>query len=68
MSKECVWLNGGEGMAIRRLYATRIQLYLSYTFREKIRENHLSVREKSGNYQGISFLDFCGHPVLSLLL
>jgi len=20
------------------------------------------IREKSGNYQGISFLDFCGHP------
>ena len=22
------------------------------------------IREKSGNYQGISFLDFCGHPVI----
>ena len=26
------------------------------------------IREKSGNYQGISFLDFCGHPVLQCLL
>ena len=26
------------------------------------------IREKSGNYQGISFLDFCGHPDLSCLL
>jgi len=37
---------------------------LLYT-RKKIREN-IFIREKSGNYQGISFLDFCGHPVYNL--
>jgi len=30
---------------------------------KKNQGKYFFIREKSGNYQGILFLDFCGHPV-----
>jgi len=44
-----------------RLEFIRIQLYLC-CIHEKKSGKIFFIREKSGNYQGISFLDFCGHP------
>jgi len=31
-------------------------------YMKKNQGKYFFIREKSGNYQGISFLDFCGHP------
>jgi len=44
-----------------RLEFIRIQLYLC-CIHEKKSGKIFFIREKLGNYQGISFLDFCGHP------
>ena len=49
-------------MAIRgswRPYAYNC-IFVVYT--KKNQGKYFFIREKSGNYQGISFLDFCGHP------
>jgi len=35
-------------------------IFVVYT--KKNQGKYVFIREKSGNYQGISFLDFCGHP------
>jgi len=49
-----------------RLEFIRIQLYLC-CIHEKKSGKIFFIREKSGNYQGISFLDFCGHPDIYLM-